>query len=76
MLRNLSSKLMHHFRNQFENTTRKVLFESENKNGMMEGYSDNYLRISLPFDENKINQIVDVKIQEQQLSSLQNEVMA
>ncbi len=76
MLRNLSSKLMHHFRNQFENTIRKVLFESENKNGMMEGYSDNYLRISLPFDENKINQIVDVKIQEQQLLSLQNEVMA
>jgi threonylcarbamoyladenosine tRNA methylthiotransferase MtaB len=75
-LRNLSSKLMHHFRHQFENTTRKVLFESENKNGMMEGYSDNYLRISLPFDENKINQIVAIKIQEQQLSSVQNEVIA
>ena len=30
----------------------------------------------IAIDENKINQIVEVKIQEQQLSSLQNEVMA
>ena len=75
-LRNLSLKLMHHFRSQFENTTRKVLFESENKNGMMEGYSDNYLRISLPFDESMINKIIPIKIQEQKMSNTQSEVLA
>jgi threonylcarbamoyladenosine tRNA methylthiotransferase MtaB len=38
---------------------RKVLFEHENRNGMMEGYTDNYIRISTPFREEWVNEIVE-----------------
>jgi threonylcarbamoyladenosine tRNA methylthiotransferase MtaB len=38
---------------------RKVLFEQENKNGMMEGYTDNYIRISTPFRAEWVNQEVE-----------------
>jgi threonylcarbamoyladenosine tRNA methylthiotransferase MtaB len=34
---------------------RTVLFEQENKNGMMEGYTDNYLRITTPFRQEWVN---------------------
>ena len=29
--------------------TRKVLFEANKKNGMMEGYTDNYIKIIAPY---------------------------
>ena len=40
----------------------KVLFESTDRHGMMEGYTGNYLRISRPFDSALINNIVDIVI--------------
>src|SRR6476659_8481994 len=42
MLRNLSYKKMQFFVEQQKGITRKVLFEGHVKNGMMEGYTDNY----------------------------------
>lgn len=62
ILRNLSEKKMNYFTEQHKNQTRKVLFEHQDKQGIMEGYTDNYIRISLPFDENKVNEIVEVVI--------------
>ena len=62
-LRNLSLKKMNFFQEQFIGSTRKVLFEHENKNGLIEGYTDNYLRISAPFNESLINNIVEQKIE-------------
>ncbi|MEI6950178.1 tRNA (N(6)-L-threonylcarbamoyladenosine(37)-C(2))-methylthiotransferase MtaB [Paraflavisolibacter sp. H34] len=62
ILRNLSYMKMQHFTEQHVGQTRKVLFESHVKNGMMEGYSDNYIRITAPFKEEWANQIVDWKI--------------
>ena len=41
----------------------ELLFENFEKNGMMEGYTDNYLRISTPFRNEWANQIIDWKIQ-------------
>ena len=38
----------------------KVLFESTDKNGMMEGYTGNYIRVSREFDPELIGKIVDV----------------
>lgn len=38
---------------------RKVLFEGHSKNGMMEGYTDNYIRINAPLKDEWVNQIVD-----------------
>jgi len=59
MLRNLSFKKMQYFTGQHTGETRSVLFESHAKNGMMEGYTDNYIKVSTPFREEWVNQIVD-----------------
>ena len=58
-LRNLSYKKMQYFTEQHTGQTRKVLFEDHVKNGMMEGYTDNYLRISTPYRKEWANNIVD-----------------
>ena len=39
--------------------TRKTLFEAVNKNNMMEGYTDNYIKVSVPFKQEWINQVID-----------------
>jgi len=58
-LRNLSYMKMQYFTEQFRGENRKVLFEAHNKNGMMEGYTDNYIRIATPYREEWANRIVD-----------------
>jgi threonylcarbamoyladenosine tRNA methylthiotransferase MtaB len=62
ILRNLSYEKMQAFTNKHIGQTRKVLFEHVNKNGMMEGYSDNYIKISAPFKQAWENEIVDWRI--------------
>lgn len=59
MLRNLSYMKMQYFTSQHKGQTRKVLFERQGKNGIMEGYTDNYIKISIPYNDLLINQIVD-----------------
>jgi threonylcarbamoyladenosine tRNA methylthiotransferase MtaB len=61
-LRNLSYMKQQYFNNQFAGQTRKTLFEDFEKNGMMEGYTDNYIRITAPFKKEWSNQIVDWKL--------------
>lgn len=61
-LRNLSYMKMQYFTQQHAGQTRKVLFEGHEKTGMMEGYTDNYIRITTPYRQEWINQIVDWKI--------------
>ncbi|PZX65761.1 tRNA (N(6)-L-threonylcarbamoyladenosine(37)-C(2))-methylthiotransferase MtaB [Hydrotalea sandarakina] len=59
ILRNLSFKKLQYFTAQHTGTTRKVLFEDANKNGMMEGYTDNYIRIQTPYRKEWANNIID-----------------
>lgn len=61
-LRNLSYQKMQYFTNAHIGETRKVLFESRNKNGMMEGYTDNYIKITAPYNHLWENNIVEWKI--------------
>ncbi len=61
-LRNLSYMKMQYFTQQHAGETRKVLFEAFEKNGMMEGYTDNYIRITTPYRKEWANQIIDWKI--------------
>lgn len=61
-LRNLSYMKMQYFTQQHAGQTRKVLFESHNKNGMMEGYTDNYIRVTTPFRQEWANQVTDWKL--------------
>ncbi|HMN33583.1 MAG TPA: tRNA (N(6)-L-threonylcarbamoyladenosine(37)-C(2))-methylthiotransferase MtaB [Chitinophagaceae bacterium] len=61
-LRNLSEKKMNYFIGQQHGQKRPVLFEHAEKKGMIEGYTDNYIKISQPYDETKINKIINVEI--------------
>ena len=58
MLRNLSYQKMQYFTNEHVGKIRNVLFEHHNKNGMMEGYSDNYIKITTPYKAEWENNIV------------------
>ncbi|MEY3946048.1 MAG: hypothetical protein RJB03_754 [Bacteroidota bacterium] len=62
ILRNLSYQKAQYFRTSQVGQTRKVLFEQENRNGMIEGYTDNYIRISSPFREEWVNQEIEWEI--------------
>ncbi len=57
-LRNLSYMKMQYFTQQHSGQQRKVLFEAFNKNGMMEGYTDNYIRIVTPHRKEWANEVV------------------
>lgn len=61
-LRNLSYMKMQYFTEQHSGQTRKVLFEGHLKSGLMEGYTDNYIKITTPYREEWVNEIADWKI--------------
>jgi len=57
MLRILSEKKkMEFYRTQIGKTL-PVLWEHENRNGKMYGFTENYVRVQKPFDQNLVNQI-------------------
>ena len=62
ILRNLSYQKLQYFTAQHAGQTRTVLFEDHNKNGMMEGYTDNYIRIATPYRSEWANEIVEWKV--------------
>jgi threonylcarbamoyladenosine tRNA methylthiotransferase MtaB len=62
MLRNLSYQKMQYFTSQHIGQTRKVLFETKNKNSMLEGYTDNYIKVTIPYQAEWENKIAAWKI--------------
>ena len=62
LLRNLSYQKMQYFTNRHIGETRKVLFENPDKSGMVEGYTDNYIKITAPHKKEWVNNIVEWKI--------------
>tara|TARA_Y100000739_G_scaffold21757_1_gene17037 strand:- start:483 stop:1790 length:1308 start_codon:yes stop_codon:yes gene_type:complete len=60
MLRILSSKLQRLFYKRFENTHHKVLFEQDNKDGFIYGFTENYIKIKIPFDNNLVKNSTNV----------------
>lgn len=63
MLRILSDKKRHAFYEKYIGTVRPVLFEArESEDGLMTGYTDNYVKVSLPHRPELINFIADVKL--------------
>jgi threonylcarbamoyladenosine tRNA methylthiotransferase MtaB len=58
-LRTLSYMKMSEHTRQHVGQTRKVLFEANTKKGMMEGYTDNYIKINAPYKSEWVNEIVD-----------------
>ena len=62
ILRILSEKKKMAFYQTQLGKTLPVLWEHENKNGLMFGFTENYVRVQKPFDENSINQIEVLKL--------------
>jgi threonylcarbamoyladenosine tRNA methylthiotransferase MtaB len=62
-LRILSSKFQRAHYERNIGSTRNVLFESEETEGFMHGYTDNYIRVSIPYDAALANTIVPVQLQ-------------
>ncbi|MEO6669122.1 MAG: tRNA (N(6)-L-threonylcarbamoyladenosine(37)-C(2))-methylthiotransferase MtaB [Ferruginibacter sp.] len=62
ILRNISYSKMQAFTAKHIGQKRKVLFETAGKNRMMEGYTDNYIKITAPYKEGWENEIVEWRI--------------
>lgn len=61
-LRNLSEKKKRKFYSENVNRDATVLFENDIENGLMQGFTENYVRVITAFDERKINQLATVKM--------------
>lgn len=64
MLRILSAKKLRYFYQQHLGETRTVLFEADNKDGFMHGFTDNYIKVKTPYNSALINQLEQVKLTE------------
>ena len=64
MLRGLSVKKRRAFYETQMGNTLNVLFESDNKEGFMHGFTENYVKVKTPFKEELINTIQQVKLKE------------
>jgi len=56
-LRKLSDLKRHEFESRFKGQPRPVLFESEVSDGMISGYTDNYIRVSVPYEAGLVNRV-------------------
>ncbi len=61
-LKRLSDFKKELFYNNSINTTQRVIFETTNNDGIMKGYTDNYIRVFTNYDPTKVNQFCNVKI--------------
>lgn len=61
-LRLLSEKKRNLFYRSHIGSQRRVLWEAKEKDGMMQGYTENYIRLHRPYDAQMINQIEDVRV--------------
>jgi len=62
MLRILSEKKKRHFYSQYTGQTRTALFEVSKNKDLMSGFTDNYLKIELPYNPEMINELGTVKL--------------
>ncbi len=64
MLHILSEKKKRAFYEENIGTIRSVLFENEEDTGMMHGFTENYVKVKFPFDEQMINTFQTVELSE------------
>lgn len=62
MLRILSAKKKRAFYEKNIGSHRTVLFEHENKMGYIQGFTENYIKVKVPYDPGIRNQILKVKL--------------
>ncbi|WP_418513480.1 tRNA (N(6)-L-threonylcarbamoyladenosine(37)-C(2))-methylthiotransferase MtaB [Corallibacter sp.] len=64
MLRGLSAKKRRAFYESQVNTSRTVLFESENKEGYIHGFTENYVKVKTPWNPELVNTLHEVQLTE------------
>lgn len=64
MLHILSDKKKRAFYEQNLGTERTVLFEAEEENGIMYGFTENYVKVKTPYDESLVNTFRKVELTE------------
>ncbi|MBP2833083.1 tRNA (N(6)-L-threonylcarbamoyladenosine(37)-C(2))-methylthiotransferase MtaB [Aquimarina sp. U1-2] len=64
MLRGLSVKKRRAFYESQLGTERTVLFESENKEGYIHGFTENYVKVKMPWNPSYVNTLHNVKLQD------------
>ena len=64
MLRGLSAKKRRAFYEQQLGTERTVLFEGENKEGYIHGFTENYIKVKAPWNPELINTLHDISLTE------------
>ncbi|WP_417860309.1 tRNA (N(6)-L-threonylcarbamoyladenosine(37)-C(2))-methylthiotransferase MtaB [Winogradskyella sediminis] len=62
MLRGLSAKKRRAFYENQLDTSRIVLFESENKEGYIHGFTENYVKVKAPWNPELVNTLAHVKL--------------
>ncbi len=62
VLLDISRRKLCDFYHNFDGTTRNVLFEDCNANGSICGFTDNYIKIAIPYDPALANRIVPVML--------------
>ena len=62
MLRILSDKKRRAFYSEHLNKIHSVLFEDDVDHGLIHGFTKNYIRVGVPFEEDLINQTMEVKL--------------
>ncbi len=62
MLRGLSVKKRRAFYESQIGFTRSVLFEGENKEGYIQGFTENYVKVKTPWNPNLVNTIKEVEL--------------
>jgi threonylcarbamoyladenosine tRNA methylthiotransferase MtaB len=61
-LRILSAKKRRAFTNPFLGSTRTVLLEHGGDPGRLSGYTDNYIKVSVPYKADLLNTLADVRL--------------
>ncbi len=64
MLRGLSAKKQLNFYNNQLGKTKSVLLEKAEKDKFMFGFTDNYIKVSIPYNKNYVNTIQKIKLVE------------
>ncbi|TSE05560.1 tRNA (N(6)-L-threonylcarbamoyladenosine(37)-C(2))-methylthiotransferase MtaB [Aquimarina algiphila] len=64
MLRGLSAKKRRAFYESQLGTERTVLFESENKEGYIHGFTENYVKVKMPWNPSYVNTMHDVLLKD------------
>ena len=58
----VSDAKLHDFYCRYIGSERKVLFEQPSKGAPMHGFTDNYVRVEMPYNRELINQVVTVRL--------------